>query len=82
MSMWAQNENPRAATLGFSFDVIGKYRASAQEVGVGTGHGCGNDSCKQQSADDGGHGIDGQYRQGVTCAHRGKLVGTELAHID
>lgn len=65
MSMWAQNENPRAATLGFSFDVIGKYRASAQEVGVGTGHGSGDDPGKRQAADQGMYGVDGQNRQGM-----------------
>lgn len=65
MSMWAQNENPRAATLGFSFDVIGKYRASAQEVGGGTGHGSGDDPGKQQAAAQGMYGVDGQNRQGM-----------------
>ena len=51
--------------LGFSFDVIGKYRASAQEVGVGTGHGSGDDPGKQQAADQGMYGVDGQNRQGM-----------------
>ena len=40
------------------------------------------DPGKQQAADQGGHGIDGQNRQGVAGANGFKLGGTELAHVD
>ena len=63
-------------------NIIGENGPGAQKVGVGAGHGGGDDAREQQSADQRRHGVDGQHGQGVARANGGELIGAELAHVD
>ena len=62
-------------------DVVGEDGAGAQQVGVGGGHGCGDDTGKQQTADQRGHCAHCQDGQSVTCADISELSSVEDAHV-